>query len=277
MGWVLRLVAIFVGLMALGLGAWPIFLLVVAYLTFSLWKQKPRRTMAVRQEAFPSARRPWGRYALAGLLLLLTVVALGAGGTLSPVFFALSGVVVLSWPHLRTNRLTSHVVPVPESILMRSRLFPFLWHALAEVKLESQNQTRGVAAMDGRLLVFAGRAPSMFQVVSVYALGYKQAEEKVVRTLRKETRILSQRGAHLLPLDSEDANARLSIMLDRLNIGTEDIDAVESLPFDLFTLQVKEGLVVAHRAFRISEPVGLSLIPSPDLLVSRRPLLAEVV
>jgi len=116
-----------------------------------------------------------------------------------------------------------------------------------------------------------------FQVVSVYALSYKHAEEKVVRRLQRETRMLSQRGAHLLPLDSEDANARLSLELDRLDIGTEDLEAVTSLPFDVFTLQVKEGLVVAHRAFRIAEPAGSPLIPSPDTSAARQPLLAEVV
>jgi len=277
MGWGPRLLALFVGLISLGLGLWPVCLLAFLYLAFSLRKPKTQRTTAHRQDVFSNPKRPWTRYALGVLLLLLAAVAIGAGGTFSPVVFLLSGLLVLSWPHLRTTALASQVVPVRESVLMRSRLFPLRWHALAEVKLESQDQTRGVSAMDGRLLVFSGKTPSAFQVVSVCALGYKQAEEKVVRRLRNETRLLSQRGAHLLPLDSEDASARLSLELDRLNIGSEDIEAATSLPFDVFTLQIKEGLVVAHRAFRISEPTGPPLMPSPDLSAARQPLLAEVV
>ncbi|HXW94479.1 MAG TPA: hypothetical protein VEJ19_02080 [Nitrososphaerales archaeon] len=277
MGWGLRLFAGFVGVVALGLGAWPVFLLVAAYLAFSFMKPKPRRAKVVRQELFPKPKRAWGRYVLGAFLFLLASTALGAGGTLSPVVFLLSGIVVLSWPRLRTSSLASHVVPVRESVLLRSRLFPLRWHALAEVKLESQDQTRGVAAMDGRLLVFAGKTPSAFRVVSVFALGYGQAEEKVVNRLRRETRLLSQRGAHLLPLDSEDAKERLSLELDRLNIGTEDLEAVTSLPFDVIALQVRDGLVVAHRAFRIAETVGTPLIPCPDLSGTRQPLLAEVV
>ena len=277
MRWGLRLLALFVGLISLSLGLWPLFLLSVVYLAFSLRKTKTQRTTVHGQGAFPNPKRPWGRYVLGVLLFLLAAVAMGAGGTFSPIVFSLSGLLVLSWPRLRTTTLASHVVPVRESILMRSRLFPLRWHALAEVKLESQDQTRGISAMDGRLLVFAGKTPSAFQVVSVYALGYKQAEEKVVRRLRRETKMLSQRGAHLLPLDSEDASARLSLELDRLKIGTEDFEAVTSLPFDVFTLQIKEGLVVAHRAFRISESVGSPFIPSPDLSAPRQPLLAEVV
>lgn len=277
MGWGLRLFAVLVGLIALSFGAWPVFLLAGVCLAFSLRKPKAQRAFTLRQEMFQRPRRPWAHYILGVLLLLLAVVALGAGGTFSPVVFLLSGLAALLWPHLRMSGLASNVVPVRESVLMRSRLFPLRWHALAEVKFESQDQTRGVAAMDGRLLVFAGKAPSAFQVVSVHALGYKRAEEQVVKKLRRETRMLSQRGAHLLPLDSEDAGARLSLELDRLNIGTEDLETITSLPFDVFTLQIKEGLVVAHRAFRISEPVGSPLIPFPDLSEARQPLLVEVV
>jgi len=277
MGWGLRLLAVLVGLITLGLGAWPLSLLAGAYLAFSFRKPKARRTTAVRQESFPGAKQPWDRYLFGILLFLLSAVALVAGGTLSPFVFLVGGLVVLSWPRLRTGGLAIQVVPVGESILMRNRVFPMRWHALAEVKLESHDQTRGVSAMDGRLLVFAGKIPSAFQVVSVCALSYKQAEEKVVSKLRRETRMLSQRGAHLLPLDSEDARARLSLELDRLNIGTEDLEAVTSLPFDVFTLQIREGLVVAHRAFRISRPGGSPIIPSPDLPAARQPILAEVV
>jgi hypothetical protein len=277
MGWGQRLLAVFVGIIALSFGVWPVFLLGLVYLAFSFRKPRAQRAIVIRQEVFPKPKRPWGRYTLGVLLFLLAAIALGAGGTLSPVVFLLSGLAVLSWSSLRMSGLASRVVPVRESVLLRSELFPLRWHALAEVKLESQDQTRGLAAMDGRLLVFAGKTPSAFQVVSVYALGYKQAEEKVVRRLRRATRMLSQRGAHLLPLDSEDANARLSLELDRLNIRTEDLEAVTSLPFDVFALQVKEGLIVAHRAFRISESVGSPLIPSPDLSPTRQPLLAEVV
>ena len=114
-------------------------------------------------------------------------------------------------------------------------------------------------------------------LVSVYAFGYRQAEEKVVEKLRRETRMLSQRGAHLLPLDSEDAAARLSAELDRLVVGTEDLEAVTSLPFDVLTLQVDEGVIVAHRAFRISQPIGSPYVPTPDLRGCRQPLLAELV
>ena len=277
MGRGLRLLALFVGAMALSLGAWPVFLLAVVYLAYSFRKPKPYRGIVNRQEAFPRPRRPLGHYALGAFLFLVAAVALAAGGSFSPFVFSLSGLVVLFWPRLRTSGLASHIVPVRESVLLRSRLFPLHWHALAEVKLESKDETRGLASMDGRLLVFAGKTPSAFQVVSIYALDYKQAEEKVVKRLRRETRMLSQRGAHLLPLDSEDANARLSLVLDRLSIRTEDLEAVTSLPFDVFALQVKEGLVVAHRAFRISETVGFPLIPFPDLSGARPPLLAEVV
>jgi hypothetical protein len=277
MGWGGRILAVFVGLIALGLGAWPILLIALAYIAYSFRKPRARQVYLLRQEALPKPKRPWGRYTAGGVFFLLALVALEAGGTLSPIIFFMGGLAVVFWPLVLRNGLVGQVAPVRDSILLRSRLLPLRWHALVEVKLESQDQTRGVSALDGRLLVFAGKSPLAFQVLSVYAFGYKEAEEKVVRTLRKETRMLSQRGVHLLPLDSCEASQRLSLTLDRLNLGTNDFEAVSSLPFDVFTFQTKEGLVVSHRAFKVSEPAGPASIPPPDLSPARQPLFAEVV
>ena len=277
MGWGARLLVVLAGLVALALGAWPIVLLGLIYLAYSFRKPRAQRAVIVKQQVLARPGRPWGRYALGGALLLLALAAVAAGGTLSPVAFSAGGLAVFLWPLARRHGVGDGVVPMTDSILLRSRLFPLRWHALAEVKLEAQDQTRGVAALDGRLLVFAGRSPSAFQVVSVNALGYRTAEEKVLRALRRETRMLSQRGAHLLPLDSRDAAKRLSMTLDRLDVGSEDLEAVSSLPFDVFAVRTKEGLVVSHRAFRLSEPVGTPSIPTSDLTPARQPLFAEVV
>ncbi|MDG6911970.1 MAG: hypothetical protein JRN35_02685 [Nitrososphaerota archaeon] len=277
MGWGARMLAVLAGLIALGLGAWPIFLLALVYLVYSFRKPRAQRAVMLKQQVLARPRRPWGRYTAGGVLFLLALAAVEAGGTLSPIAFFTGGLAVVFWPLARRHGVGGGVVPMTDSILLRSRLFPLRWHALAEVKLEAQDQTRGVAALDGRLLVFAGRSPSAFQVVSVYALGYRGAEEKVLRTLRCKARMLSQRGAHLLPLDSRDAGKRLSLTLDRLDIGTEDLEAVSSLPFDVFAVRTKEGLVVSHRAFRLSEPAGTPSIPPSDLTPARQPLFAEVV
>jgi hypothetical protein len=277
MGWGLRIFAVIVGLMALGLGTWPITLLALLYLTYSLRRPKTQRAYAIRQEALPKPKRPWGRYLLGCVLFLLALIAAGAGGTLSPIVFFIGGLAVFFWPSVFRSSLTGQLVPLRDSLLLRSRFFPFRWHALAEVKLEAQDQTRGVSALDGRLLVFAGKSPRAFQVVSVYAFGYKEAEDKVVRKLQRDTRMLSQRGAHLLPIDSLDARQRLSLTLDRLNVGTDDFDAVASLPFDVFTLQIKEGFVVSHQAFKVSEPNGPASIPPLGISPAREPLFAEVV
>lgn len=274
MGWFLRILAALVGIFAFGLGAWPVSLIVLIYLVYSL--RRPRAA-PLRQEVLPRPHRARGRLVLGGVLLLLSVIALGAGGTLSPLVFLVAGMAVVFWPILRIGGLTSLVVPVKDSVLLRSKAFPFRWYTVAEVKLESRDQTRGITAMDGRLLVFAGRAPSAFLIVAVCALRYGQAEERVIRDLQSCSRMLSQRGAHLLPLDSADAVRRLSLTLDRLNMGTVDLEGVASLPFDVFALRAREGVVVSHRAFRVSAQGGPASIPASDLSVPRPPLLAEVV
>jgi hypothetical protein len=278
MGWGLRLLALFAGLIALDLGAWPLTLLAAMYLALSFRKPKTTRAPPLGQQVLSKPRRPLKRYALGGVLLLVSGTALGSGGTFSPVVFLLGGLAVIFLPYLRGCLPANQVVPMRGSILLRSRFFPMRWHALAEVKLESNGQTRGIAAMEGQLIVFAGRNPATFQVVSAYAFGHRQAEAKVVRTLRRETRMLSQRGAHILPLDSADAAAMLSLELERLDAGTDSLEALSSLPFEVIALRVKDGLVASHRAFNIAE-AGNSVpaIPSPDLSLEREPLLAEVV
>ena len=277
MGWGLRILAAMAALLFLGIGAWPVSLLALGYLVYSFSKPRVRRAVILRQESIPRRRRPWERYSFGGILFLLAFVASEVGGTFSSIVFLIGGIVVVFWPALQRSASAGKVMPVRESVLLRSRFFPFRWHTLVEVKLESRDQARGVAALDGRLLVFAGKAPSAFQAVSTYALRYRAAEEKILRRLQRESRMLSQRGAHLLPLDSEDAGQKLSLTLNRLEIGAADLEAVSSLPFDLFTLQTKEGLVVRYRAFRIVELEGMVSIPFADISLDRQPLFAEVV
>ncbi len=278
MGWALLTAAVLLMLVSFGLGLWPVSLLSLIYIVYSIRRPRRQRASALGQGPIPGPRHPWRRYAAGGALVLLAMLALGGGGTLSPAVLLLGGLACLLWPRLRRSLWTNQVVPMTESVLLRSRAFPFLWHALAEVKLEAQDQTRGVASMEGSLLVFAGKAPTTVQVVSVYAFGHKEAEMKVVKKLRRETRMLSQRGAHILPLDSSEAASRLSLELERLKLGTEDFDAVSSLPFDVMALRVKDGLVESHRAFSIVDAgTAVPSIPSPDLPQERAPLLAEVV
>lgn len=277
MGWGFRFFAAFVMLAFFLLGLWPVSLAVFLYLVLSSRRPRVQTVYVQREGAFAKPGLPWGRYALGAFLLLLSVVALNSGGTFSPVVFFVGGVGAFVWPLTRRAGISARVDPVKDSVLLRSRLFPLLWHALAEVKLESRDQTRGLAAMGGRLLFFAGKSPSVYQVVSVYGLGYSHAENTVMKKLRQETRLLSQRGAHLLPVDSTEAAKKLSLKLEKLKIGTADFEAVPSLPFDSVVFEVKDGRLVSHRAFNVLESNSSSILPAPDLKPRREPLFAEVV
>ena len=277
MGWGSRAVAALLILVFLGLGAWPVSVLILLYMVYSSRKPRTKAVFVQRQEVFQKPGRPWGRYAVAASLFLLSLVAAEAGGTYSPLVFITAGLAAVIWPVISNSRLANGVVPVKDSVLLRRRLFPFSWHALAEVKLESPEQTRGVASMSGDIFLFAGKAPAVFRVLTVHALGYKRAEAIVVKKLSRETRLLSQRGAHLLPADSAEAEARLSFGLERLKVGTDDFDAVSSLPFEAVMFRVKDGRLVSHRAFNVLEKDGRASIPVPDLKQAREPLFAEVV
>ena len=277
MGWGKRIVAILVILIFLGLGAWPISLLIFFYLVYSLRRPKAKTVLVQKQEIFQKPGRPWGRYTIGAALLLLSLVAAESGGTYSPAVFFVAGLAAIFLPFISRLGHLRKVVPIKDSVLLQNNLFPLSWHTLVEVKLELQDQTRGITAMSGELLLYAGKAPTMFQVVSVYALSYNQAEVIVMKKLRRETRMLSQRGAHLLPVDSADAADKLSLELERLSIGTEDFEAVSSLPFDAIAFRVKDGRLVSHRAFNVLERNGVAAVPPADLRYAREPLFAEVV
>ena len=277
MRWGVRLVALLAMLTFFLLGAWPISLIVFLYLVLSSRKPRVLTVYVQRAGAFAKPGRPWGRYAIGTFMLLLSVVALESGGTFSPIVFFVGGVVAFAWPVIKRVGLLDGLVPVHDSVLLRSGLFPLAWHALAEVKLESQDQTRGLASMSGKLLLFAGKSPSVYQVVSVHALGHRQAEDRVAKQLGQYTKMLSQRGTHLLPVDSGDAARKLSSEMERLRVGTDDFDAAVSLPFDAVVFRVEEGRLVSHRAFNVLEPNGRALVPTPDLKHLREPLFAEVV
>jgi hypothetical protein len=203
---------------------------------------------------------------------------LESGGTYSPVVFLLLGVIVIILPQIKRSEFTRRVTPVRDSVLLRSLLLRYSWHSLVQVKLESQDQTRGIASMNGNVLLFAGKTPSVFQVVSVFALDCRRAERKVVKKLKNESRMLSQRGAHLLPLGSDEAAEKLSLRLERVELGSGDLDAASSLPFDVLVLRIQDGMVAAHRAYNISEGQGReAIVPVADIALLRQPLFVEVV
>ncbi|HKT22861.1 MAG TPA: hypothetical protein VJR06_09685, partial [Nitrososphaerales archaeon] len=265
------------GLIAYGLGAWPISLLVAVYLVLSIWRARAG-SAAPCDRPFPSQPGgKWGIYAVAATALLISGIAHGAGGKLSPIVFLLAGLFVILLPSLGHGALAGQVVPMRESILLRSRFLPFRWYALAEIKLESQDQTRGLSSLDGEVLIFAGKSPSAIKVLRVAAIRHAEAEEKVLTTLRDETRMLSQRGAHVLPLDSEEASRKISLRLVRLGIRVEHVKVVATLPFDLIAAQISGGLLVKGRAFRIEGYGGSPSVPQADVTPWRRPLFAELV
>ena len=183
MGWGVRLVAGFVMQILLLLGAWPISMIIFLYLVLSSRRPHVHTDYVQREDALVKPGRPWGRYAFGSFMLLLAAVAFESGGTFSPLLFFAGGIVAFGWPLIGRAGFTSRVVPVRGSVLLRSRLFPFAWHALAEVKLESQDQTRGLASMGGKLLLFAGKSPSVYKVVDAYAFGYRQAEDRIIKEL----------------------------------------------------------------------------------------------
>ncbi len=275
MGWGLRFLGAAIALVALGAGAWPITVLALGCVALSFRRAKTKPYAPKQGDILAKAGAPWGRY-LTGAALL--VVALGTIRSVPPlVTVAIAGLVacVILWPSIRAAPITRLVRPAGESILLRSKLFPWKWYAVAEVKLEPGNQVRALSALEGQVILLGGGTTSSLHQVGVVALGHGSAERKVIERLREESKRLGPRGGHLVPLDGLEAAERLSVGLKKVDIGGRDIQAVSAFPFDLLALRVERGRVVSERAFTLSGRSAPSL-PPPGERPRREPLFWEL-
>ena len=165
-----KILLLIVGLMLLGLGAWIITALIFAYLFIPPMLRLARRPEApavahghpARQRRSISAFRILGAF-----LLALSLIALGNGGTFSPLVFGGAGLILLfKPPHTMSfSRLFGGFKSAENSILLRGRIIPFRWLALAEAKVSTREVEGALSGMKERLLLISSPNPRMFVVL----------------------------------------------------------------------------------------------------------------
>jgi hypothetical protein len=228
MGWLLKAAAFFVGLVCLGIGLWPVSLLCFGYLGYLLWSATRKRRVHVmgRRGGAPEPPQPQRpalfkkRYIVAGLFFILALVALGAGGTASPFVFLSLGVVTVLSGVLHLGPRVSGVRAVPESILLRSRLFPLSWTSLVEVKFGTTQFARALSSVGNEMIVTATSEKATFYLpVKVIAASAPEADRKVAEKLGPIARSLSARGAYILPLEGKEAASRLNWSLKAVSLA----------------------------------------------------------
>ncbi len=271
MGWKAKVLVALVGLMLLGAGLWPLSLLCFLYLVIP---RGPKTAGGPRTDA-RSVRRFPGRRIVGFGLVLLSGVALAAGGTLSPVVFFLAGVFILLWPAFGASLPVGQLNPVKDSVLLQSKYLPLAWHAVAELKPGAESFPRAASSFQGDLLVFTETGRT-YVTASCFALSRREAESKLLHQFRTSAPG-GRAGAYLLPLDAAPAADLLRLKISRSRFPKGDL--VSSVPHaaGILLLGCRRGLVRRAAAYEIDGPSHSASLPSVGAELESPPLVWEVL
>ena len=203
------------------------------------------------------------RFFVAGLLLVLSAVAAASGGFLSPIVFLVSGTLVLGWPLVQPSVPLREVVPVKESVILKSKYFPFYWYALAEMKPGPEVYSRGVASVEGRILVRTDTGKAYY-LASCRAFDRRTAES--VLTMEFRLSALGRGGTRFLPLDSAESAHILSPRLSMVKGSFGEIIGSIPLSPGLFVLDCRQSRVCRGSSFRIEGEAAPKVPATPDIL-----------
>jgi hypothetical protein len=221
------------------------------------------------------------RYIVGGVLLLLALVALGDGGTFSPLVFAAPGLTLIFWDRIWRSAEFSAFRPERESVLMRRPDVPFLWFALAEVKFATRNVATALASIDERIVVANYDKPTVYVLFSGAELSHKRAEAKILEKMRETQMTVAPLGAFLLPVDGERAVASMGFSTKPVKVDPEALShSLFTLPYEMLSLRPKGGYVDSLGVYVRNEDrrkAGEVVVPAPRQKPSRRPLLWETL
>lgn len=289
MGWLFKIAVFIVGLFALTLGFWPLWIPCFGYLAYSIWAATRRRTVYVQDQGKnrgpPRVRkhRFKRRYLAAGVFFLLSLVAFVAGGAWAPfVFLAIGSLIVASGLFDRGPSL-SEVRQVPDSILLRSRWLPFSWASLVEVKFGTQQMSRALSSVGNEVMMTMNSEKlSVYLPVRVHAFSVPSAELKVAEKLGPLARMLSTKGAYTLPLESEEAAARMDWSLMSVDValeyGKDGVTSLNSTSFDVLVLSPSGHLLESAAAYVVKAgKAGRYRLPGKGRKLESQPLLWEAL
>ena len=269
MGWKSKLLAGFLGLVLVGAGLWPlgaVFLLFLLLSSFLRPREIPSHSSGAR--SFPHPRLVVGFS-----LVVLSAVASASGGSLSPIVLLAAGLVLLGSPIFENRLPLAEVVPLEGTILLRSRYFPFSWHAVAQWKPGPDEFPR-TAASGGGVFFVQTDSGRTFSLSSCLALDGRSAEAKLLSMLRASA-LAARTTPFLLPLDSTAAADLLRPRLARLKLPAGG--AFDAIPPNaaLLVLQCGGGRVVRAAAYEAGRP-GAPRIPGKGVPPRTSPLTWEV-
>jgi hypothetical protein len=124
---------------------------------------------------------------------------------------------------------------------------------------------------------------SVYLPIRVMALSVPKAETKVADALAPVAKMLSSRGAYLLPLDSNEASGRLDWTLKAVDLpleyGRDGVASLDSAPFDVLVLAPANHLLESAAAY-VSQPnkkPGNARMPRKGKKLESQPLMWEAL
>ncbi len=282
MGVILKALSFIIGLSLIGLGAG---LIAVPLLLYALWGVVFRRKVKHRspedqKETIGRPRFGPGKKAVAGVaLLVLAALAASQGGRFSAVLFSGIGMVLLLWDRLFRGSYPTSVAPATDSILLRSKVFPFSWLAVSEVKMLTKSAAEALSSVDETIVVRTSERPSVLAVVGVSAVTHSQAMERMTVRLQGLASVLLPQGGYVVPLDSGDAAAILSAQLKPVRFDPQNWrHAVRARPFDQLVLKPRHGFCESMGLYsRDQVGQGSPKMHAQSTRLPRPPLLWEVL
>jgi len=263
MGWIKKGIIFIVGLALLGTPLFVLGILCIGYVILTLRSGKPKGAPGSVLPIKP-------RYLLAGALSILSLVAFASGGVLSPLLFGALACLVFVWPRLPFGRMTSEVVPVSGTILLRSSLVPFVWHSVAEVKPGVEELARALSSFEGRLIIKHG---AVYAHVKTFALDATSADAKITNEFRTMASTVKQGGAYFLPLDAATSANAFKM---RISPKTSKGDTLAGPTPDVLVLEASGGFVSKSGTYSSeSSPSKGATIPQATRAFNHRPLIWE--
>lgn len=276
MGWRLKALAFLFGLFAVSFGAILVAIPVFLYV-FWPWIRGERRKGGPAGAKGPKVGGGWMKY-VGFFFLFLSALAFVGGGSISPLVFGGLGVVLLFYGRGSSGSMPSWIAPVKDSIVLRDRILPFRWFAVAEIKALSLDAPKVLPAVNERLLVKTGGNARAYAVLEISALSEGEAEVKLVTRLREVARVILPLGAYLLPLKSEESFAlvkcsRQSVKLDMGNLE----HSMASAPYDLIVIKPQGHMVESLGAYQLTEGGNSELATKSPQGLNKSVLVWEVV
>jgi len=292
MGLLMKAGAVVLGLICLNVFLWPVSVICFGYLALSIWMGKSARAVRGNDPTRGSVQppKPRGslrfrkRYLATVFFFLLAMISLGARGAYSPIVFFSLGALITASGLVSIGPRASRLNAVPNSILLRSRLFPLRWVSLVEVKFGTPRMSRALSSVGSEMMLTASAdKTSVYLPIRTIALSLHDADRKVAEKLGPLARALSARGAYVLPLESKEAASRLDWRLKAVDLALlyhrDGVKSLKSTPFDVLVMKPNGHLVKSAAAYAKLPASGRQsvLLPGPGRKLESEPMLWDAL